>query len=698
MAIVIPEGKQSYSNDAGIPLVGGRLYTYDAGTTTLKDTWSDAAQSALNTNPIILDARGEATVFWSGAYKVELRTAANAVIWTVDNVNSDDGASTGVSVLDFGAIGDGVTDDTAACQAAIAATCASGQGLYWPAGTYSVSGLTTPRGTAGRFLWYGDPNTIIKARAGTTAILTILGDDSRTGPRVIDTIKFDGDNILNISGVKGADSTALLYLHMTNCNVSRCYAAYDFGNVQESSWTNCFAESSVAGWLIESDSAGGGGTALTFNTCSTWLCDVGFFGKSNSPFPIGQWQFINPVIQGSRIAAVALSGAVGGNGLLDGVNFDSYYSEATGTGSVPGATVTIRGIVVPRGGLYASGANVVINGGQIGESIADCIAINMANASLVTIRDSNMGGGSKIQVTSDAASRINFEGRTSITGTGVNVSDWDGFYFNGSGGAWSGTPFIRPSQSPANKYAGAGSFPDAPEAGSAIVATPSKVLDPEFGLVQRVVYAASIGNTGTNRVIFDALSETTAIGDYVAISFLAKATTSTNLTFLASGATQLTGPQSVALTTQWRRVVIYGIVGAISAGGYGVFAYPPAADGPTVDFAKMMVSRVAVGSVPDAPNNIIKQGLYDNMNNGQTCIGQLTYDPLSIAAGAFGAEETVTIVGGVIGETCTAAFSLDSQGIVWLPRITSATQAKVIPWNATAAPIDLGSGTLRVFQ
>lgn len=112
----------------------------------------------------------------------------------------------------------------------------------------------------------------------------------------------------------------------------------------------------------------------------------------------------------------------------------------------------------------------------------------------------------------------------------------------------------------------------------------------------------------------------------------------------------------------------------------------------------MMSSRSLAGSAPDAPNNIIKQGLYDNTRNGAVCIGQLTYDPASIAAGGFGAEQTVTIVGGVIGEAVGATFTLDSLGIVWNARVTSATQAKVIPWNATAAPIDLASGTLRIWQ
>lgn len=84
MPVPMPNGKQAYFSSSGTPLVGGRLYTYAAGTSTPKATWSDAAGTTPNTNPVVLDARGEAVIFFSGAYKLELRDAANAVIWSVD--------------------------------------------------------------------------------------------------------------------------------------------------------------------------------------------------------------------------------------------------------------------------------------------------------------------------------------------------------------------------------------------------------------------------------------------------------------------------------------------------------------------------------------------------------------------------------------------------------------------------------------
>lgn len=99
MATLLPEGKQSFTDDAGNPLVGGKLYTYDAGTTTPRPTFADAAGTIPNTNPVVLDARGEATVFWQGAYKVVLKDASSVTVWTVDHI-LDGGAALALDLLD----------------------------------------------------------------------------------------------------------------------------------------------------------------------------------------------------------------------------------------------------------------------------------------------------------------------------------------------------------------------------------------------------------------------------------------------------------------------------------------------------------------------------------------------------------------------------------------------------------------------
>lgn len=72
----------------GIPLAGGLIYTYAAGTTTPKATFTDNTEGVLATNPIVLDAQGRATPWISGSYKFVIKDALGNLIRTVDGVTS----------------------------------------------------------------------------------------------------------------------------------------------------------------------------------------------------------------------------------------------------------------------------------------------------------------------------------------------------------------------------------------------------------------------------------------------------------------------------------------------------------------------------------------------------------------------------------------------------------------------------------
>lgn len=87
MAVVTPTAKAQFIDAAGIPLAGGFLYTYAAGTTTPQATYTDSTASTANSNPIVLDSRGEANIWLSSAdYKFILCDSNNTEIWTVDNI------------------------------------------------------------------------------------------------------------------------------------------------------------------------------------------------------------------------------------------------------------------------------------------------------------------------------------------------------------------------------------------------------------------------------------------------------------------------------------------------------------------------------------------------------------------------------------------------------------------------------------
>jgi hypothetical protein len=80
---------QEFDND-GEPLAGGKVYTYAAGTTTDKVTYTDADETAQNTNPIILDSAGRANIWLDeGAYKFVITDSNDVVIRTVDDFTGD---------------------------------------------------------------------------------------------------------------------------------------------------------------------------------------------------------------------------------------------------------------------------------------------------------------------------------------------------------------------------------------------------------------------------------------------------------------------------------------------------------------------------------------------------------------------------------------------------------------------------------
>jgi hypothetical protein len=72
----------------GAPLMGGLLWTYAAGTTTLQATYVDSTQTTPNTNPIVLNLRGECNLWLNPSqnYKFMLTDSLGNQIWTVDNI------------------------------------------------------------------------------------------------------------------------------------------------------------------------------------------------------------------------------------------------------------------------------------------------------------------------------------------------------------------------------------------------------------------------------------------------------------------------------------------------------------------------------------------------------------------------------------------------------------------------------------
>lgn len=223
-AALLPWPKVTFNDVNGKPLSGGKVYTYLAGTTTPRATYTDSTGSTPNTNPVILDSAGRASIWISGvAYKIVLQNSAGVVQWTVDNVSDlgqllrRDLASTATgygasligsknldgtdstvqarldaipvksirhTVMDFGAIGDGTTDDTIALQAAI---------------DYSITNKVT--------MFINQPASCYKTTSALRVLangLKLVGDPTHeVGPAICYT-GVNTNNIIEVGGGLGA--------------------------------------------------------------------------------------------------------------------------------------------------------------------------------------------------------------------------------------------------------------------------------------------------------------------------------------------------------------------------------------------------------------------------------------------------------------------------------------------------------------
>ena len=114
MTVLSPPPKAQFLDADGNPLVGGKVFTYAAGTTSLLATYTTGDGTVANTNPVILNARGEADIWYTTgvSYKVVLTDSADALIWTVDNIAiSGSMATQNANAVNItgGTIGSGVT-------------------------------------------------------------------------------------------------------------------------------------------------------------------------------------------------------------------------------------------------------------------------------------------------------------------------------------------------------------------------------------------------------------------------------------------------------------------------------------------------------------------------------------------------------------------------------------------------------------
>lgn len=174
--IVMPTPKPTFDGIAGLPLVGGRLYTYAAGTNTPKPTYTSFAADVQQPNPIPLNVRGEPAqpIFWSGSYYIELRDALGNLIYSVDDfqtpasgvqLSSPDGANS----IGYGTqtLGDLLKTFTSRVVPSVSILRSLDKNLTTRATT---SGYYTPGDGGGADFWYDPADSTTPENGGTVIV------------------------------------------------------------------------------------------------------------------------------------------------------------------------------------------------------------------------------------------------------------------------------------------------------------------------------------------------------------------------------------------------------------------------------------------------------------------------------------------------------------------------------------------------
>lgn len=135
---------QFFDNN-GVPLAGGKLYTYEAGTTTPQATYTTSSGNVARTNPIVLDSAGRVPSggeIWvtSQPYKFVLNTSVDVLVATYDNVTGQ--GVGGYTPQNFTGDGTTVSFTLSGSPNGENSTFVFINGVYQQKNTYSVSGTT----------------------------------------------------------------------------------------------------------------------------------------------------------------------------------------------------------------------------------------------------------------------------------------------------------------------------------------------------------------------------------------------------------------------------------------------------------------------------------------------------------------------------------------------------------------------------
>lgn len=277
-----------------------------------------------------------------------------------------------ISVKDFGAVGDGVTDDTAAIQAAIThvLTLARGGEVRFPPGTYKVGAqISIPKTPGKSVALVGSEGSEITNATGFTDYIFYIGGTSGAGGSgvTLHTMSFISNNTGRCAKLQNANLTRFV-----NCKFTAIYLGIELLSSYGVTFERCVFDTSVAYCIYSSTSAH---HTILFNT--------NFYNTGTSgTYAVAFDTATDNLIVRDCVAEFGWSflGLAGGTALTFEGNYVEYFSNTPFY-----LSATVKGASIRNNWIALSGNLTLENiaGGEYenNSSYNQTIGINLATVS-----------------------------------------------------------------------------------------------------------------------------------------------------------------------------------------------------------------------------------------------------------------------------------------------------------------------------